>query len=291
MASYFWLDGSNNRYYLGQSFTYNNVQYTSSGASSSTFTTLGFTQITVAAKPDTRFFNVSGPANNGSWTSTDKPLALLKDTYVEHCRGAWNRAVSGAGTLSELIYAFKDSGSLPATYTTFLTNAKTYYDANVVKVNAVTNATGMEALVTADKWVLVDPSDLNDGYQLNSSTYLEPMPLNPDALEEIYGTITLVRAGANLTSAKFGATTAGAAAAGSVSGVFGYELKLKATHGSGTVMDYSMPNGFSGTGVFPATGTTTIQVLYQSATGTQIGTDITVAAGTGTQTLTFGNEY
>ena len=46
----------------------------------------------------------------------------------------------------------------------------------------------------------------NTYYQLNSTTYLEPQPLTPNQLEEIYGTITLVRNGADLTSAKFGTT-------------------------------------------------------------------------------------
>ena len=45
-SSYFWLDGSNNRYYVGQPFTAGGVQYTSAGATTAQFTTLGYTQIT-----------------------------------------------------------------------------------------------------------------------------------------------------------------------------------------------------------------------------------------------------
>ena len=57
----FYKDSSNNRYYIGKPFTYNGTSYTKHGATHANFIALGFTQVIVAARPDDRFYVVTGP--------------------------------------------------------------------------------------------------------------------------------------------------------------------------------------------------------------------------------------
>ena len=86
MAS-FWLDpATNKRYNEGRAFTYNDKQYTRAGASAATFTALGFNAVTVGARPDDRFYIVSGPDNTGAYSSTARDLAALKEQYVQQTK-------------------------------------------------------------------------------------------------------------------------------------------------------------------------------------------------------------
>jgi hypothetical protein len=289
MASYFWLDGSNNRYYQGNAFNYNNIQYTSAGATPATFTSLGFTQVTIQAKPDTRFYSVTGPNDSGAWTAVAKPLAELKDFYIERCRNLMNAQASGSGALSELIYAFKDSGTIATDWTKFLSAIKTRRDEDYAVINAAADVPAIAAIADAPEWVLVDPNDTSDGYQINPNPHLHGGTLNPHELEEIYGTIVITRAGANLTSALFGSASDDYS---EVRGVFAYDLVLHATHSGGTTLPiYNMPNGFSGTGCFPASGDTTVELRYSVGGQTWTIATLTVTDNAAAQTFTFGNQY
>ena len=58
----FYKDSSNNRYRIGTPFTYNGYYYGTALATHAKFIELGFTQVIVAARPDDRFYVVSGPA-------------------------------------------------------------------------------------------------------------------------------------------------------------------------------------------------------------------------------------
>jgi hypothetical protein len=79
----FYLDTqTNKRYYLGTPFTYGDLQYTKQGANHETFTSLGFQQVIVQQRPDERFYVVSGPASDGTYSTTPRNLADLKTKYI-----------------------------------------------------------------------------------------------------------------------------------------------------------------------------------------------------------------
>mgnify|MGYP003350239698 CR=1 FL=1 len=84
----FFKDSSNNRYFIGRSFTHDGIQYTTAAATEAKFTALGFTKVTIAAKPDTRFYAVTGPDINGAYTSTARDLANLKTRFIEETKSA-----------------------------------------------------------------------------------------------------------------------------------------------------------------------------------------------------------
>jgi hypothetical protein len=79
----FFLDSSNNRYFVGRSFEHAGLKYASSAATEAKFLSLGFTKVTVGARPDSRFFTVTGPNNSGAFTTVDRDLAALKESFIE----------------------------------------------------------------------------------------------------------------------------------------------------------------------------------------------------------------
>ena len=79
----FYLDTqTNTRYYLRRAFSYGSLQYSQAAATHETFTTLGFTQVIIASRPDSRFYIVVGPDNTGAYSSTPLDLAELKALFI-----------------------------------------------------------------------------------------------------------------------------------------------------------------------------------------------------------------
>ena len=77
--SSFWLDqATDKRYNVGRPFSYGQgeglVNYTAKGANRDTFISLGFTEVQIAARPDDRFYWVSGPDDKGQYQATPKQL-------------------------------------------------------------------------------------------------------------------------------------------------------------------------------------------------------------------------
>jgi len=88
----FYLDPQTlKRYTLGTPFTYNGLYYSSPLANHETFTDLGFTQVIVERRPDSRYYTVTGPDNNGKYNKTPRDLTELKKGFVaEQKRTAWS---------------------------------------------------------------------------------------------------------------------------------------------------------------------------------------------------------
>ena len=83
----FYLDTqTNKRYTIGTPFTYGDKQYTKKGATHETFVALGFQQVIPQQRPDDRFYVVSGPAADGSYSSTPRDLAQLKTQYKQETK-------------------------------------------------------------------------------------------------------------------------------------------------------------------------------------------------------------
>ena len=79
MSGSFWLDELTDvRYYEGRAFSYgegeDRINYTKAGATPETFAGLGFVQVQIEARPDDRFYWVSGPDDTGAYTATPKRL-------------------------------------------------------------------------------------------------------------------------------------------------------------------------------------------------------------------------
>ena len=77
--SSFWLDQTTDkRYNEGRPFSYGKgealVNYTAQGANRDTFISLGFTEVQIAARPDDRFYWVSGPNDIGEYQVIHKQL-------------------------------------------------------------------------------------------------------------------------------------------------------------------------------------------------------------------------
>ena len=88
----FYLSPEGGRYYVGKPFTYNNVMYGGASATQAKYTELGFTRVLVEARPDTRFYIVTGPDDAGQFQSTPRDLEELKKHYIaqaiEECQSA-----------------------------------------------------------------------------------------------------------------------------------------------------------------------------------------------------------
>ena len=79
----FYLDPNTyERYYLGRPFTYNGIQYARAGATHENFIGFGFNQITVQPRPSDRFYEVSGPNDDGSWNAVPRDLETLKNNLI-----------------------------------------------------------------------------------------------------------------------------------------------------------------------------------------------------------------
>ena len=176
MAS-FWLDpATNKRYNEGRAFTYNNVQYTRAGATAAKFTALGFNAVNVGARPDDRFYIVSGPANDGTYSSTARDLATLKDNFKKQMKLEARNILKTTDWL--VVRLAENSDAIPAAVATFRDNIRTVADDNCTKIDACADVAALKALIDAPREVLVDPEDPAQGYQANVAG-LTP---NPDAV-------------------------------------------------------------------------------------------------------------
>lgn len=165
MAS-FWLDpATNKRYNEGRAFTYNNVQYTRAGATAATFTSLGFNAVNVGARPDDRFYIVSGPDNTGAYSSTARDLATLKDNYKKQMKLEARNILRTTDWL--VVRLAENSDAIPASVATYRDNVRTVSDDNCTKIDACADVAALQALITAPRQVLIDNDDPAQGYQAN----------------------------------------------------------------------------------------------------------------------------
>ena len=146
----FYIDSSNQRYYLGRAFTYGDYQYTSSAATHDTFVnTLGFTQVIIGGRPDSRFYIVSGPDNNGVYTTTPRDLDELKQEFVKESKLGARQILARTDWL--VIRKEENANSIPASVEQFRDNVRTISDDNCTLINACTTVAELEALVKAPK--------------------------------------------------------------------------------------------------------------------------------------------
>ena len=171
MAS-FWLDpATNKRYNEGRAFTYNNKQYTRAGASAATFTSLGFNAVTVGARPDDRFYIVSGPDNTGAYTSTARDLATLKANLVQQTKLSARNLLKKTDWL--VIRKEENASTIPASVETFRDAVRTVSDDNCTAINAAATVEALKALVDAP-YTIEDTS--NPGSMIANPAALDAYP-------------------------------------------------------------------------------------------------------------------
>lgn len=90
----FYLSPGQVRHYERRPFTYKGVKYTKHGATRAKFLELGFTEVTVQARPDDRYYIVSGPDNNGAYTAVERDLDELKASAVSQVKSDVHQILS-----------------------------------------------------------------------------------------------------------------------------------------------------------------------------------------------------
>ena len=168
----FYLDTqTNKRYTIGTPFTYGNKQYTKQGASHATFMSLGFTQVIPQQRPDDRFYVVSGPAADGSYSSTPRNLADLKTQYIRDTKTTAFQLLKGTDWYivrqTELGYS---EAPVPADVTTFRAAVRAAAVSRCDQIDACASVADLEALIKA-------PTQL---YDVDTDTY----SVNPAALTQ-----------------------------------------------------------------------------------------------------------
>ena len=116
----FYKDSFNNKYRIGTPFEYNCYYYAASQANHPKFMELGFTQVLIAPRPDSRFYSVTGPDINGQFKSNPRDLAQLKTNFIKKEKQTsfqklretdWYvlRNIDGAGTVPTAVATYRSA--------------------------------------------------------------------------------------------------------------------------------------------------------------------------------------
>ena len=243
MASFFLDTATNIRYTVG-------VQQATIGGSiyvrptAQTYLDLGLTEVTIDPRPDDRFYAVGGVEDDGSYKFSERDLADVQESFASQ------QTSDARATLAQsdfyVLEAFESGGSVPADWLAYRNDVRAARDANIALINAAASISELEALVSAQKYVPVDPADPSLGLTLNTAAYLEPAPLDPDSLAGISGTMTFHRSGSNLINGLFVDANATDPDTRTLSGVSPYELTLRLVS-SDTLLTYELPEGYKAT--------------------------------------------
>ena len=158
----FYLDTSTNkRYTIGRPFKYNGVQYTKVGASHNTFISLGFTQVIPQQRPDDRFYVVSGPAADGSYSSTERDLNELKLNFIIEQKNMARQMMSGSDwyILRRLEMGLDSNAAVPAAVTSFRSDVRVAADNRCSQINSCPDVATLEALIKAPSQVYDQATD------------------------------------------------------------------------------------------------------------------------------------
>lgn len=135
---------------------------------------LGYVQVTVERRPDDRFYTVTGPANDGTYTSTPKDLDVLKASYL-----AKQDKMAGAALNQTDWYVVREletSTAIPADIATHRGAVRAINNANEALISAADSVEALKALVEAPEKVLEDPADSNSAMIENSEPHLTSYP-------------------------------------------------------------------------------------------------------------------
>jgi len=143
-----------------------------------TLLTLGYVQVITEPRPDDRFYVVTGPANDGTYTATPKDLDVLKASYL-----AKQDRIAGSilsNTDWYVVRELETSTAIPANVATHRDEVRAINNANEALISAAGSVDALKALVDAPEEVREDPADPTSAMIENSEPHLTSYP----ALEE-----------------------------------------------------------------------------------------------------------
>lgn len=166
-----------NRYDIGVAFSYNGASYSDTGANPQTFTALGFTRVDVDSKPDERFFVVTGPSLQGTWTVTEKDLAIEQNTWKAKTKQEAYELLSSSDwyVLRQVEGAYTDPQSMiPNTIKAYRAAIRSASNTRCAEIDACQSIYDLQALVATDNTITPWPElgsaeiPVTDSYYLSS---------------------------------------------------------------------------------------------------------------------------
>lgn len=279
MSSFFLDPETGVRYYIGvQQVTIGDRLYVRPTAQ--TYLDAGLIEVSIDPRPDDRFYVVGNVNNDGTYNFSERSLPDVQATF------AGQQETTSRSVLAQsdhvVLEALEAGGPVPADYASYRASVRAVRDANIALIDATASIAELEALVGAQKYVLVDPLDPSLGLQLNTDPYLDTFPLSPDALAGITGTITFHRSGSNLVDGLFRDAAASDPDALTLSGVAPYELTLRLVTNDIT-LPYVLPEGFKETAGGLGSGTQDVELKY----GNTVLAIFSLTTGTGDKIFNF----
>ena len=176
----FYKDSNGNRYRLGTPFYYNNTHYTKAGASHNTFMSLGFTQVVVAPRPDRRFYSVTGPDNNGQYTSTPHDLAELKTNFIKQEKLNSFRLLKQTDWY--VLRNIDGAGAVPTAIATYRSAIRTAAETRCNQINACTTVAELEEKLNEPEQIY----DEGTAAMVVNPDRMEPWPTIDDDVYHLY---------------------------------------------------------------------------------------------------------
>lgn len=175
MASFF-IDGNGKRYSLGVAqVTLNNRIYVRPTAS--TYTDAGLTEVTIASRPDDRFYIVTGPDDSGAYTSVARDLTELKERFVAAQKDTASKLLSPTDWY--VVREIETSEAIPSAISTFRTAVRAVCLGNETLLTGATTVAALETLVTNPAEVQETPGDDSSAFIDNSEPHLDNYPEAP----------------------------------------------------------------------------------------------------------------
>ena len=186
MASFFLDTTTGKRYYPGMAQVEYNNQYLVR-PTAQTYTDLGFSEVVIGARPDDRFYTVTGPDNTGSYSSTPREIddvttdgettLGLKSQFIANQKDTANKLL--ATTDWYVLREIETSESIPSVISTFRAAVRSVCSANVALISGISSVSNLEDLVTNPATVQETPGDETSSFIDNSEPHLDVYPETP----------------------------------------------------------------------------------------------------------------
>lgn len=146
MAS-FWIDpATQKRYTENRAFSYGDINYTRQGATSETFTSLGFTPVYVQQRPSDKYYIVSGPNADGSYNATPRDLDQLKESLISESRTTASQLLTPTDWYYARQAELGDPGRVPAEVADFRAAVRVVHEGRKTAINACADVDELQAL-------------------------------------------------------------------------------------------------------------------------------------------------
>ena len=146
MAS-FWIDpATQKRYTENRAFSYGDINYTRQGATSETFTSLGFTPVYVQQRPSDKYYIVSGPNADGSYNATPRDLDQLKESLIDESRATAGQLLTPTDWYYARQAELGDPGRVPAEVADFRAAVRVVHEGRKTAINACADVDELQAL-------------------------------------------------------------------------------------------------------------------------------------------------